>query len=185
VPPEAWGEHVWTVNKVQSVATQLLKTQTDGFMLWSMHKDNEEVSDSDPDFPSANLLASSACDSLLLADATICAQAIHHEKNSTLTFRNDSNENGIYFVVDAMPYGYPRTENLNVSEEDMLTGTEIPIVTTVLPLYVYAKSIGYETACINQNNGQPITVNWAPKNIAWQVNFWLDNNGKPMCSAGQ
>lgn len=184
VPPEAWGDHVWTVDKVESVAEQLLKTEMDGFMLWSMHKDNDQVSDTNPNFPSANLLATSACNNLALADATICAQPVHADKNSTLTFRNDSNGNGVYFVVDAMPYGYPRTEDLNVSEEDILTGAEIPIATNALPIFVYTKSIGYETACINQNNGQPITINWAPQNMAWRLNFWLDNTGKPICSAG-
>lgn len=184
VPPEAWGEHIWTVNKVEVVAEQLLKTKIDGFMLWSMHKDNEEASDTDPNFPSANLLATSACNSLSLSDATICAKSVHADTSSTLTFRNDSNENGIYFVVDAMPYGYPRTDDLYVSEEDTLTGTEIPITTNALPIFVYAKSIGYETACINQSNSQPITINWAPQNMAWSVNFWLDNTGKPVCSAG-
>ena len=184
VPPEAWGSHIWTVDKVNAVAEQLLQTQKDGFMLWSMHKDNDEVSDTDLNFPSANLLATSACNSLSLSDPTGCAKPVHADKNSTLTFRNDSNENGVYFIVDAMPYGYPRTKNLNVSEEDILTGTEIPATTQALPIFVYTKSIGYETPCINQNNGQPIAINWAPNNMSRKLNFWLDNTGKPLCSAG-
>ncbi len=184
VPPEAWGDHVWTVDKVETLADQLLKTEMDGFMLWSMHKDNEKVSDTNPNFPSANLLATSACNSLSLADSTICAKPLHTNKNSTLTFRNDSNEDGVYFIINAMPYGYPSTDNLDVNEEDILTGAEIPLTTKALPIFVYAESIGYETACIDQNTGQPITINWAPQNITWRVNFWLDNKGKPVCSAG-
>jgi hypothetical protein len=175
VPPEAWGDHVWTVDKIASVAQPILKNQADGFMLWSMHKDNEQVSDTNPDFPSANLLATSACNSLLLADHLICAQPVYADNNSTLTFRNDSNENGVYFVVNAMPYGYPSTEYLNVGEEDILTGTQIPITTSALPIFVYTQSIGYETQCT--------TINWAPQNMTWKLNFWLDDAGKPWCSA--
>jgi hypothetical protein len=176
VPPEAWGEHVWTVDKVESVAALLLKNQTDGFMLWSMHKDNEHVSDTNPDFPSANLLATTACNSLSLTEPTICTKPIHADKNSTLTFRNDSNENGVYFLVNAMPYGYPRTDYLNVGEEDILTGIDIPITTNALPIFVYVESVGYETQCT--------TIDWAPQNMTWKLNFWLDDAGKPWCSAG-
>ncbi len=186
VPPEAWGDHVWTVSKVESMAGDLVvNSQTDGLMLWSMHKQNDQVSDTNPDFPSANLLASTACNSLSLADTSICAQPVRTVKNSTLTFHNDSNENGVYFIVDAMPHGYPQTEDLNIGAQDTLTGTEIPITTSSLPIFVYTASIGYETVCINQSNGQPITINWAPQNMTWNLNFWLDNTGRPLCSAAE
>lgn len=183
VPPEAWGDHVWTVNKVESIAQEILTTREhDGLMLWSMHKNNDEVSDTNPDYPSANLLAISGCHELMLASIEICNLPLIDHSKSTLTFRNDSHQNGIYFVVDAMPYGYPRTETMNIGAEATLTGTEIPITTEALPIYVY---IGYETPCINADNGSALTLNWTPENMSWRVNFWMDNNNRPLCSAAR
>lgn len=184
VPPEAWGDHRWTVAKVEAMASTLdMTNDTDGLMLWSLHKNSEHVSDTDLEWPSANLLASTACSHLMLADAGICAQPLRAAKNSSLTFRNDAwNAQKVYFVVDASPHGYPRTQTIAAGKETTVTGVDIP-VTKQLPVYVNA--LGYETPCIDASTGKALLLAWAPSDVRWKVNFWLDNKNIHLCSAAQ
>ncbi len=184
VAPEAWGDHRWTTEKVESLADIIKnRSETDGFMLWSMHKNNELVSDTDPDWPSANLLGTTACNSLSLSDTSICALPLMPTKNSNLIFRNDAyHDNSVYFIVDAMPYGYPHTPTLNSGDSATLTGEDIPI-TGDIPIFVYSDAISYETPCIDERTGQAMSLAWKPNDMTWQVNFWLDTNKTPICSA--
>jgi len=71
VPPEAWGGHIYTVGKVQDLASYVNSDKNGGMMLWSLHKaNNGAVSNDNPD---ALLMAQTVCNSLGLSG---CSQKL-------------------------------------------------------------------------------------------------------------
>ena len=62
VPPEGWGDNVYTLAKVRSLAQDVVNKNTSGLMLWSLQKQpNGTPSDNNP---TAEMIAKTACQAL-------------------------------------------------------------------------------------------------------------------------
>jgi hypothetical protein len=186
-PPEAWGDHVWTVDGIQAVATEIKahsKGNNDGMMLWSMQLQSAQTSDTNPNMPSGNLSAKTVCNSLRLASASVCHQPLRPNNKATITFRNDNyKDNSVYFVVNDLPRGYPRTATLKSGNEAKLSASDLPEANDSLEVFVYSNKIGYETACLNPEKGNvPLVLDWNPATTNWKINFFIDKKNRPMCS---
>ena len=86
VPPEAWGDHVYTISEVQSLGQAVVNNNAAGLMLWSLQKQPQGTpSDNNP---TAETIAKTSCQILSLGN---CEQPLFSTGSQTPPPTSQSN----------------------------------------------------------------------------------------------